>query len=210
MHESAEAFRLTMGLHLTEIAPMVWVFLNLGEGIAPDQARWQPGAGPRLGRVGLCPMKTKTDWIPGPGIRVAHTERQGSGWMVSGTTIAASECCPECAGVSTSYHGWKVRMLQDLPVQGLPVSLRLRQLRWRCRNPRCARKTFVSPLPESAPPFARRTRRVTDLALVLVHATGGRPTERLMKRLGLPQSDDTMLRSLKRQRPIAATRRQCA
>jgi hypothetical protein len=40
---------------------------------------------------------------------------------------------------------------------------------------------------------------VTDLALLLVHAAGGRPAERLMKRLGLSQSDDTLLRSLKRQ-----------
>jgi hypothetical protein len=45
----------------------------------------------------------------------------------------------------------------------------------------------------------RRTRRVTDLALLLVHATGGRPAAPLMKRLGLPQSDDAMLQSLKRQ-----------
>jgi hypothetical protein len=101
--------------------------------------------------------------------------------------------------MSTSYHGSKVRVLQDLPVQGSPVSLRLRQARWRCRNPCCARKTFVTPLPESAPRFARRTRRVTDLALLLVHAAGGRPAERLMKRLGLSQSDDTLLRSLKHQ-----------
>jgi transposase len=76
--------------------------------------------------------------------------------------------------------------------------------------PRCARKTFVTPLPESAPPFARRTRRVADLALLLVHAAGGRPAERLMKRPGLSQSDDTLLRSLKRQTAIAATRRQRA
>jgi transposase len=100
---------------------------------------------------------------------------------------------------STSYHGSKIRVLQDLPVQGSPVSLRLRQIRWRCRNPRCSQKTFVNPLAQSAPRFARRTRRVTDVALLLVHATGGRPAERLMRRLGLPQSDDTMLRSLKRQ-----------
>ena len=30
------------------------------------------------------------------------------------------------------------------------------------------------------------------------HAAGGRPAERLMASLGLPQSDDTILRSLKR------------
>jgi hypothetical protein len=138
-------------------------------------------------------MKAKADWVPGPGMGVVETKRHAAGWIVSGATTAESACCPGCGSVSTSYHGSKVRVLQDLPVQGSPVSLRLRQARWRCRNPRCARKTFVTPLPESAPPFARRTRRVTDLALLLVHAAGGRPAERLMKRPGLSQSDDTLL-----------------
>ncbi|WP_174254951.1 transposase family protein, partial [Acidisphaera sp. S103] len=112
-------------------------------------------------------MKAKTDWLPGLGIRVVETERQSSGWVVSGTTTATSGCCPRCASASTSYHGSKIRVLQDLPVQGSPVSLRLRQIRWRCRNPRCSQKTFVNPLSQSAPRFARRTRRVTDLALLL-------------------------------------------
>ncbi|WP_409455288.1 ISL3 family transposase [Methylosinus sp. H3A] len=132
-------------------------------------------------------------------MRVVETKRHEAGWIVSGVTTAASGCCPGCGSISTSYHGSKVRVLQDLPVQGSPVSLTLRQAQWRCRNPCCARKAFVTPLPESAPRFARRTRRVTDLTLLLVHAAGGRPAERLMRRLGLSQSDDTLLRSLKRQ-----------
>jgi transposase len=148
--------------------------------------------------MGKYPMRAKADWVPGPGIRIVALEWHGKGWVVSGTTTATSGCCPGCAQVSTSHHGSKTRVLQDLPVQGSPVSLSLRQLRWRCRNPHCTLKTFVNPLPQCAPRFARRTRRVTNLALVLVHATGGRPAERLIKRLGIPQSDDTMLRSLKR------------
>ena len=103
-----------------------------------------------------------------------------------------------CDLVSTSRFGWYVRRLQDLPNQGATVELRLKLARWRCCNLRCERQTFVNHLPEIAPPFARRTRRVIELALLFAHATGGRPAERLMRRLGVPQSDDTLLRSLKR------------
>ena len=39
---------------------------------------------------------------------------------------------------------------------------------------------------------------------MLGHAAGGRPAERLMARLGMPVSDDTILRHLKRQ-PVART-----
>lgn len=74
----------------------------------------------------------------------------------------------------------------------------LKQARWRCRNLTCARLTFVEPLPHVAPRYARRTSRVIELAVLLAHTAGGRPAERLMTRLGLPQSDDTLLRALKR------------
>ena len=39
---------------------------------------------------------------------------------------------------------------------------------------------------------------MADLTRLGGHAAGGRPAERLMAHLGLPQSDDTILRSLKR------------
>lgn len=47
-------------------------------------------------------------------------------------------------------------------------------------------------------PYARRTRRVSEIVGLLGHRAGGRPGERLMRRLGIPVSDDTILRQLKR------------
>ncbi len=49
-----------------------------------------------------------------------------------------------------------------------------------------------------AAPYARRTRRVGEIVGLLGHSAGGRPGERLMQRLGMPVSDDTILRQLKR------------
>ncbi|AFL50525.1 transposase IS204/IS1001/IS1096/IS1165 family protein [Sinorhizobium fredii USDA 257] len=49
-----------------------------------------------------------------------------------------------------------------------------------------------------ASPYARRTRRVSEIVGLLGHSAGGRPGERLMRRLGMPVSDDTILRQLKR------------
>lgn len=80
------------------------------------------------------------------------------------------------------------------PAQGASVMLMPRVARWQCLNPRCKQQTFGSRLPKIAAPYSQRTRRVVDLA----HTAGGRPAERLMARLGAPQSKDTLLRSLKR------------
>jgi transposase len=78
------------------------------------------------------------------------------------------------------------------------VTLRLRAGRWRCRNPGCTRRIFTERLPEAAVPFARRTHRVADVVRMIGHSAGGRPAERLMERIGMTVSDDTILRHLKR------------
>jgi transposase len=66
----------------------------------------------------------------------------------------------------------------------------------------------VEQFPEIAAPLARRTRRVSELVHLFGHGVGGRPSERLLKRIGMPTSDDTILRHLKRRakRPETSVR----
>jgi transposase len=142
-------------------------------------------------------MRAKSDWAPGPSVRVVGVELVGDCWVVSAVG-QASGSCPGCGDPSTRRHGWHKRGLQDLSVQGLVVTVRLRVIRWRCRNADCERRTFTDQPPEIASPHSRRTRRVADIVQLLGHGVGGRPGERLMKRLGMPVSDDTILRQLKR------------
>ena len=78
------------------------------------------------------------------------------------------------------------------------MTVTLRVMRWRCRNGQCRRQTFVDRVPGIAAPHAQRTKRVGDLVQLFGHSAGGRPGERLMKRLGMPASDDTIIRHLKR------------
>jgi hypothetical protein len=119
------------------------------------------------------------------------------GWLVT-AAIADEEICPDCGGRSQRPHGWRNRHLQDLPVPGEAVTLRLRLSRW-CRTlHECQRKTFADHLPDIALTFARRTKRISEIATLLWHSTGGRPDERLMRWLGMPISDDRIRRQLKR------------
>ena len=78
------------------------------------------------------------------------------------------------------------------------MTVKLRLQRWQCRNKACKRKTFAAQLPEIAAPLARRTTRAAELVYLFGHGVGGRPGERLLKRIGMPTSDDTILRHLKR------------
>ena len=47
-------------------------------------------------------------------------------------------------------------------------------------------------------PFARRTTRMAGIVRLFGHAAGGRPSERLMARLGMPVGHTTILRHVKR------------
>jgi transposase len=91
-----------------------------------------------------------------------------------------------------------VRRLQDLPVQGKAVEVHLRTTRWRCVNPSCPRKTFAGRSAPAVSAYARQTGRAAELVRLVGHAAGGRPAERLLRRLGMPQGDDRILRHLKR------------
>jgi transposase len=107
--------------------------------------------------------------------------------------------CPGCGEQSTRRHSRYFRHLQDLPVQGAVVIVKMGVSRWRCLNGECERRTFTDQLTEIVCPHARRTQRIAELVHLIGHGTGGRPGERLMKRLGMPVSDDAILRHLKRQ-----------
>ncbi|WP_255876996.1 hypothetical protein [Sinorhizobium fredii] len=75
--------------------------------------------------------------------------------------------------------------------------MELRIGRWRCTSEHCNRSTFSDQSSSVAVPHARRTLREAQIASQMGHARG-RPAERLMRRFGIPVSDDTILRQLKR------------
>ncbi|QLL64224.1 ISL3 family transposase [Sinorhizobium mexicanum] len=148
-------------------------------------------------------MQTKSKWSPGPGAKVLGVAlTDDDSWVVSAAGPAFG-ICPDCGRRTRNRHGWSNRSLQDLPVQGKAVTVKLRLSRWRCAHQNCERQTFSDRLPTIASPYARRTRRVAEIVGLLGHSAGGRPGERLMRRLGMPVSDDTILRQLKRDVALA-------
>jgi hypothetical protein len=83
-------------------------------------------------------------------------------------------------------------------VQGQRVTLWVHVSRWRCRQEGCTTQVFTKRLPGVCAPHARRTRRFAEVIQWVGYALGGRGGERLLDRLGLTVSDDTVVRTLKR------------
>jgi len=142
-------------------------------------------------------MRKSASWAPAPNLKVLAVERNETDWIVAVDGLDHGTC-PVCGLQSISRHSSYRRTLQDLSAQGKQVSVRVRMTRWRCRNDRCERRIFAERLPELTAPFARRTARLAGIVRLFGHGVGGHPSERLMIRLGMPVSDTTILRDLKR------------
>ena len=125
--------------------------------------------------------------------RVFKTEQ---GWIMEADG-QDSAVCPGCQSVSRSRHSRYWRSLQDLPIQGTPVILRVHVGRWRCRNGGCERRIFTERPFKVCAPHARQTKRSDEIIAVVGRALGGRPGQRLMSRLGMPLSADTLIRRVK-------------
>nr|WP_281249181.1 ISL3 family transposase [Paracoccus homiensis] len=120
--------------------------------------------------------------------------------------MAPNGICPECGMLSSQRHGWRRRRIEDFPAQGQAVWVELSVCRWRCLNTDCSRRTFSDHDTAVAAPYARRTSRQAQLLGHMAHAAGGSPAERLLRRLGIRVSDDTILRQLLRAAQVAPPR----
>src|SRR5947209_12617346 len=123
-------------------------------------------------------------------------QRDEQGFLIEVSTQQIPRC-PGCGKRSHSLHSHYERQLQDLPWQGLAVRLRLKARRFRCRNPACPRKIFVERLPQVAAVYGRQTERLQEIVRCVGFVAGGLPGSRLLARLAISISDDTVLRIVK-------------
>lgn len=150
-------------------------------------------------------MEALAAWSPAPNVNVIAVEREGLHWTVTVDSQGRVRC-PTCGTRSNSRHSFYHRTLRDLSAQGAPVTVRVRVARWRCRNVRCECRIFAERLPGLAAPFARQTDRLAEIVKLFGYSAGGRPSERLMARLGMRVSDTTILRHIEQRTGTAPDR----
>ncbi len=136
--------------------------------------------------------------LPGRNTLILESVDRSEGRFILCARVYQPNSCPECGTHSRSVHSHYFRRLQDLPWQGTAVELRVKVRRFRCRNELCSESIFTERIPVIARRYARRTARVLDIIHLVGYTTGGRPGSRVLERLAVPVSDDTVLRTLKR------------
>jgi transposase len=133
--------------------------------------------------------------FPFPDCRVEQVSRAGPERVeLAVRSTRPQAACPTCFTVSHAVHSWYRRHPADLPSLGHAVCLTLSVRRFYCRNPACPRQTFAEALPELLIARARRTQRLATAQAQVGLALGGEAAARLLQRLAMPTSADTVLR----------------
>ncbi|CAM3263759.1 ISL3 family transposase ISMex26 [Methylobacterium mesophilicum] len=138
------------------------------------------------------------------GLVIDHVEI-GSGLTITARPVATLARCPSCDRPSSRIHSRYTRTLSDLPVAGRPVVIDVGVRRLRCVGIDCRTRIFAERLgPDLAATYARRTARLDCIVRHLGLALGGRPAACFARRLMVPASRDTMLRTVRRRavRPV--------
>lgn len=110
--------------------------------------------------------------------------------------------CPLCGQDAVRVHSAYSRSLADLAWRGFPVRLAVRIRRFRCMRATCPRALFAERLGDLAAPYARRTTRLSRTLTRVGMALGGEAGARLLPVLGASASSATLLRLVRRARPV--------
>lgn len=67
--------------------------------------------------------------------------------------------CPNCGKKTNSIHSTYYSKFYDLPIQGIPVIVKLERKKYICRNKNCPTKTFIENV-DFISPKGRKTKRL--------------------------------------------------
>jgi transposase len=146
-----------------------------------------------------CPQSHSQSVLPNPGILILdRIERDAERFRLV-VHVEQEAACPLCGEVSRSGHSSYCRCLQDFPWQGVSVQLWVTARRFRCRNRWCPRQIFCERLPQVARVYGRQTDRAAEIVRLVGYVAGGLPGQRLLARLSIIISDDTVLRRVRQE-----------
>lgn len=135
-------------------------------------------------------------FIP-PSLVAENVEQTASGIAIRCRPRMGAANCPCCGQTSTRLHSYYERRMADLPWQGHRVRIHLRVRRLRCDNPSCARQIFAETVTNVVMPYGRRLQRLSEVLRWVGLGLGGEAGARLLDRLGMPASADTILRAVR-------------
>ncbi len=128
------------------------------------------------------------------GLRITHICAAHDRLTLAAQTTCRTARCPRCHRPSPAVHSRYQRRVADLPCDGRAVTLVIYARRFFCRAPDCPQRTFAERLTTLVAPGARRSHALAAALTRIGMALGGKAGSRLADHLGMPTSDDVLLR----------------
>ena len=104
--------------------------------------------------------------------------------------------CPQCQVTSTHYHGTHRRTVQDLPILGKNVQLKITTHEYECLNSACSVSTFSETFVHFLDAHSRMTERCQSFICALALETSAEGCAKICHQMGLSISGDTVIRLL--------------
>lgn len=114
---------------------------------------------------------TLEDFFPSDSPQITEVKEERSLLRVHMRSVTKARKCPACQQISSKYHGTYTRKVQDLPILGKQVCLKITAHEYNCENPSC---------------------NITTLAL----ETNCEGCARICKEMGIHSNDDSVIRLL--------------
>lgn len=113
--------------------------------------------------------------------------------------------CRKCEREMTKYHATYPRTVQDLPILGKQVVLKIRSYNYYCDNNECEVKSFVEDYESFIGKSKRMTYRCEELVKTIALETSCEGASAICKKLGIRISGDTIINMLKNESAGKAT-----
>jgi transposase len=127
--------------------------------------------------------------------RVTNAEKQITIYLKS---QKHSHKCHKCGKEMTSYHGTYTRTVQDLPILGKKVTLKISAYEYHCQNTACPIKAFTEDYEGFIGKSERMTRRCEELIKAIASETSCEGAAAICGKIGIKVSGDTIIRMVKK------------
>jgi len=110
-----------------------------------------------------------------------------------------SHACRKCGEEMTHYHGTYVRTVQDLPILGKSVKLKIYAYEYYCKNAECEVQSFTEEYGEFIGKSKRMTDRCEYLIKTIAYETNCEEAAMICGKMGIKVSGDTIIGMLKKE-----------
>jgi transposase len=132
-----------------------------------------------------------------PTLQINNLIEQFDFYLFEGqVTFENGNPCPSCHEVSFKTHSYYERIIQDLPMNGKRVELRIKTRKLYCQNDTCTTKYFVQTL-EFARASSLKTRRLEDMMLEIAIPISLLQATFILNHLGVKISKSALAEFLK-------------